>query len=213
MAGQVSHGRASRRAFAGSLGAKMAERRGYWREPSGARVTLEEARTAWAVQAYGRLTEVAGHYRAVITYKELAEHVQRASGVHTSVQLRHWIGAVLGKVVAAAHHRGDPPLTALVVHTTDGMVGGGYDAVLTVAGLPLIEGDLDREQHAADSRLTCYRRFAVDLPPDGGSASLAPAFQATVERRAARTAGERPPKVCPSCFLALPANGRCDDCG
>jgi len=197
-------------AFSGGKGNVV--QRGYWRESDGSPVKSTEAHEIWAKEAYQLLIGVARTYHAVITYKELAEKVQEASGVRTSVQLHHWIGAVLGKVVREAHHRGDPPLTALVVHSGDGMVGEGYREVLHVAGEPPVEGVFEREYHAADARLACYRRFSTNLPPDGGVAALAPRLQATVERRRARE-GSPPPQVCPTCFVQLPATGVCDSCG
>lgn len=121
--------------------------------------TPQEIRDAWATEAYTILVGVAGTYHAVITYKELAEKIQDRTGFRTKVRLHHWIGATLGRVVREAHRRGDPPLTALVVHSDDGMVGTGYREVLEVAGEPPVEDVLEREQHAADARLACYRRF------------------------------------------------------
>lgn len=170
-----------------------------------------ESRERWAQEAYSVLRDVARTYHAVITYKELGTEVQERSGIHTRAPLQYWIGAVLGKVVREAHRRGDPPLTALVVHSDDGMVGDGYKEVLEVAGQPPVHDALDRERHAAEARLDCYRRFGATLPRNGGVPALAPKFQATIERRRARTA--EPPPVCRGCFVQLPATGICDSCG
>ncbi|MEV6995622.1 hypothetical protein AB0N87_41945 [Streptomyces sp. NPDC093228] len=131
-------------------------------------MTAAHAHEIWAQEAYQRLAEVARTYHAVITYKELATKIQHDSQIHTSVLLHNWIGRVLGVVVREAHRRGDPPLTALVVHTEDGMVGEGYREALTTAGQVPVEEPLEREHHAASARLDCYRRFAADLPADGG---------------------------------------------
>ncbi|MFJ9709255.1 hypothetical protein [Streptomyces sp. NPDC101234] len=147
----------------------------------------------------------------MITYKELAEKIQDRTGFRTKVRLHHWIGATLGRVVHEAHRRGDPPLTALVVHSDDGMVGTGYREVLEVAGEPPVEDVLEREQHAADARLACYRRFGATLPPDGGVPALAPRYQAAIERRRERI--EKSLRVCDRCFVQLPATGVCDSCG
>ncbi|MER5386301.1 hypothetical protein ABT040_39725 [Streptomyces sp. NPDC002688] len=170
----------------------------------------QETRERWAQEAYSVLVGVAGSYHAVITYKELGTEVQERSGIHTRAPLQYWIGAVLGKVVREAHRRGDPPLTALVVHSDDGMVGEGYKEVLEVAGQPPVHEVLDRERHAAEARLDCYRRFGAALPSGGGVPALAPRYQATIERRRARTA--EPPPVCRGCFVQLPATGVCDSC-
>ncbi|MCL6293301.1 hypothetical protein [Streptomyces sp. 43Y-GA-1] len=188
------------------------ERRGYWREPAGSAVPAAEAQEVWADEAYRKLADVSRTYHAVITYKELGEWVQKASGVYTSALLQNWIGGVLGRVVREAHRRGDPPLTALVVHTEDGMVGVGYKEVLGVRGEPPLEADLDREYHAADARLECYRYYGAELPRGGGVRALAPRLEATVMRQASRAAAavERP--ICPRCFIQLPATRVCDSC-
>ncbi|MEU9074065.1 hypothetical protein ACFYUY_24175 [Kitasatospora sp. NPDC004745] len=189
------------------------QQRGYWRVADGAAVSATQAQVAWTRAAYPALVDVAGRYHAVITYAELAEEVQQAAGVRTRVHQRNWIGKVLALVVREAHRRGDPPLTALVVHSTDGMVGAGYQEVLAVAGEPPVAGELDREYHAAAARLACYRHFGATLPADGGTPALAPRLKASVERKAAAAAPPRPPAICPSCFLELPATRICDSCG
>lgn len=45
------------------------------------------------------------------------------------------------------------------------MVGVGYDLVLQAAG-DGPEHVRAREQHAAQSRLDCYRRYCADVPDD-----------------------------------------------
>lgn len=185
--------------------------RGYWRESNGAAVSASDALEAWAHVAYPHLVSVAGAYHRVITYGELGEKVQQASGIRTSALLHNWIGPVLGKVVREAHRRGDPALTSLVVHSDDGRVGEGYKEVLAVAGEPPIDDIVKREEHAAEARLLCYRRFAVDLPADGGVPALAPKLQATVARQLAKISS-RPVPMCPTCNVQLPSTGTCDSC-
>ncbi|MEW1614691.1 MULTISPECIES: hypothetical protein [unclassified Streptomyces] len=176
-----------------------------------AREETRQKHERWAREAYSLLIGVACSYHAVITYKELGTEVQERSGIHTRAPLQYWIGPVLGRVVREAHRRGDPPLTALVVHSGDGMVGEGYKEVLEIAGQPPVQDALDRERHAARARLDCYRRFGAALPPGGGEPALAPRYRATIERRRARDAA--PPPVCRGCFVQLPATGVCDSCG
>ncbi|MFB6397763.1 hypothetical protein [Polymorphospora lycopeni] len=153
---------------------------------------------------------MAGTYQGLIVYGDLAEEVQRASGIRTSAPFRHWIGRVLYLVVLEGHRRREPPLTALVVHRQDGMVGEGYKSVLEVAGEPPIVNDLEREYHAAAARLDCYRHFGAVLPPDGGSSALAPALQERVNRRRTPAPTARP--SCRNCFVQLPLTGVCDSC-
>ncbi|MFF2363966.1 hypothetical protein ACFVU0_14830 [Streptomyces sp. NPDC058122] len=173
--------------------------------------TGQEAREVWGSEAYLILVGVAQTYHAVITYKELAEEIQSRTGIRTKTLLQNWIGPVLGRVVREAYRRGDPPLTALVVHTDDGMVGSGYKEVLAVAGEPPVDDELEREHHAADARLACYRHFGATMPTGGGVPALAPRLQAAVERRRERT--EKPVRVCERCFVQLPSTGMCDSCG
>ncbi len=188
---------------------------GYWRVADGVTVPVPyaEAVAAWRAAAYPLLVEVAGSYRAVITYGELGRAVQDASGIRTRALLQNWIGRVLGGGVVEAHRRGDPPLTSLVVHADDGMVGEGYREVLQVAGLPAAAGEHDREVHAAGSRLACYRKYCASLPAGGGSPALAPRYQDVVSRRRAAAAAERKAPVCPTCSIELPSAGICDTCG
>lgn len=175
------------------------------------RPTGHEAREAWSAEAYSILVEVTRTYHAVITYKKLAEEIQSRTGIRTRTLLHNWIGPILGKVVREADHRGDPPLTALVVHTDDGKVGSGYKEVLAVAGEPPVEDEMAREYHAANARLACYRHFGAALPPGGGKPALASRLQVAVERRRARV--DKPPQICDSCFVQLPSTGICDSCG
>jgi hypothetical protein len=68
--------------------------------------------------------------------------------------------------------------------------------------------------HAADERLACYRfHDAVRLPEDGGTAALTPRL-ASSRARARKVAREAVPvNTCPTCFMAIPATGVCDNCG
>lgn len=188
----------------------MTTQRGYWQVHDGAGVRQTEAFAIWASHAYPLLAKVAGTYRGLVVYGDLAEEIQRSSGIRSSVPFRHWIGKVLYLVVLEGHRRRDPPLTALVVHRQDGQVGEGYKAVLEVAKESPITSDLEREYHAAAARLDCYRHFGAALPPDGGSPALAPALQERVSRQRPPVPATRP--SCPSCFVQLPKTGVCDSC-
>jgi hypothetical protein len=72
----------------------------------------------------------------------------------------------------------------------------------------------DIEMHAAEERLRCYQFFGADLLPGGG----VPALTAQVAEHRARAAKQRrpPPQqqqtLCPSCHIALPLSGVCDNC-
>lgn len=178
------------------------------------RVGVNEGSGAWADAAVEVLTEVAGHYLGIITYAELAEEVQVRTRLRTRAPFRNWIGGVLATVVTRCHAQGLPPLTSLVVH------GRGKDA--------------GTEEATAAARFTCYRRFADDIPAEVMAAADAAdrakeeaaaetardrrakpraAARARAPRERRQQAPEEAPKVCPSCFMQLPASGICDDCG
>ncbi|WP_299057322.1 hypothetical protein [uncultured Nocardioides sp.] len=170
-----------------------------------------EAREVWAAAARDALIEVAKRYQAVITYSELATQVQRRSGVTTKQPMRRWIGDVLLEVARDNTERSEPALMALAVDGK-GQVGRGYaTAVETTTGETLAVEDTD--DHAAQQRLECHRHFeAVDLPSNGGRAALTPQV---ARARAALTPSraDRAPDVCPTCNMALPGTGVCDNCG
>ncbi|MGK5518909.1 hypothetical protein ACSNN9_06075 [Micromonospora sp. URMC 107] len=97
----------------------MLRQRGYWRE-NGDQISAQEAWDVWAEHAYDILVEVARSYHAIITYGELRDRFQAASGIRTSALLQNWIGKVLNRVIHEARRRGDPPLSALAVRARTG---------------------------------------------------------------------------------------------
>lgn len=151
---------------------------------------------------------IARQYHAVVTYGELADAVQEATGIRTRMLLSNWIGRVLGAVSADCHRRDEPMLSSLCVHA-DGGVGPGYaEAVIERYGGKAPE---DLDQHAAEERLKCYRHFGADLPPDGGRPVLTPQVAARrADTKRASRAEDR--KVCPTCHIQLPLSGQCDFC-
>ncbi|MDZ5622037.1 hypothetical protein SFC88_14410 [Nocardioides sp. HM23] len=173
---------------------------------------MKTDRETWAESAYDILVGVAGRYHAVVEYTQLGEEIQERSGVATTKAVRNWIPGVLGLVADRCASEDIPPLTALVVRKDTGMVGDGYDAVLTATGIAPIDDPMQKESHAAQSRLECYRwAEATDLPADGGRAALAPKLAASAARK--RKANPPAAKVCPTCNMALLPAGGCDNCG
>ena len=176
-------------------------------------VTREEAEDAWTPEAHRILTRVAGTYQGLIEYAELAAEVQESSGIHTRRQVRSWLGPVLEQVARLNHKNDEPPLTSLVVQKTDGTVGVGYDEAMR-----LVDGDdfadpLAREKHAAKSRMACYEWADAKMPADGGRPALSPRFdQLHARLRKERRAAEQP-TICPTCYMAIPPTGVCDNCG
>ncbi len=192
---------------------------GAWREVG--EVGPDATREEWAAAAREVLLRAARRYRATVTYKELAIEVQRLSGIRTKQLMHHWIGEVLGRTALVNAERDEPLLCSLCVTEGD-RVGEGYAVAVQAA-----YGDKpdNPNAHAAKERLECYRFFdAVGLPADGGTvAPPKPVTVRTTTKRAAaprQTAAkrptkpaDRPPEICPTCFMAIPRSGVCDNCG
>ena len=178
--------------------------RGTYRAEDGTPVEFADALKVWTRIAYERLQQVATHYNGLITYKELAQHVQRESGIHTSSTPANMVGKIL-------------ELCAVQAATA----GTAYWRTPIAEGLtmPELVGEPDVEADAAEHRLMCYRAYATDLPESGGVARIPE--QVIVRRERADRAAERtraakredePQPVCPSCFTQLPASGVCWQC-
>ena len=179
----------------------------FLRVTDGHRFGLNEGLDVLTPRAREVLVGVARTFPGLITYKTLSDQIQESSGLRTEMGLQNWIGQLLSRVVHEAHRRGEPALTALVVHASDGMVGKGYAEVLSVAGEAPVEDENAREQHAAAARFECYRHFGAVLP-DGAGPILAPKLAESLARQRAKA--PRPPRpMCQECFMELPANGAC----
>ena len=112
---------------------------------------------------------------------------------------------MLERVAQLAADSDDVPLTSLCVHQ-DGTIGVGY---LRAPKSVDVDPTDDVDELAAAHRLLCYRKYATDLPPDGGKPALTPKL---VEARARRMATRPAAKLCPVHFLELSATGVCSLC-
>lgn len=180
------------------------ERKGFWYEHDGTPTSETVALEAWVRVAHDALARAAGTYHAVLREPELAEELQATSGIRTTRPYGRWLDKVLGPVGRYCEMSGEPPLTSLVVGQDDDL-------------------------YAARLRLECYR-WAGSAPADGGEpaplsvtvnrparrareprvAREPRAQKAPAPKRVAKT--DQPVQVCPSCFMALPATGVCDNC-
>jgi hypothetical protein len=180
-------------------------------DSDGAFVSMQGALDAWEPIAIAVLTDTAKKYNGFVTYTELSNAVQIRSGIGHKGLLTNWIGSLLQRVIYHCHDNGIPHLSSLCV-TADGTVGSGYSNV------PLVLGDeesmsLDQlDDHAARTRLECYRYFGAELPPGGGEPTLTPKAKSAREWKRAQTKMEAPPKLCPVHSIALPVTGVCDEC-
>lgn len=173
----------------------------------GTPVPFNEAKRLWIEAGLPALEEVARTYGRYVTYQELADLLQVRTGVTTRMQMRHWIGPVLGGIAEKQKERSDEPILTSLVVRSDGTVGDGYSVPLVDRGLE-VPDDLD--EHAASERLRCYEHFGATLPAGGGRPMLT--AQLATRRSRRRPAPPTRDVVCPSCFLRLPASGRCDTC-
>ncbi len=169
---------------------------------------MSDTQTIWSAEARLVLIEAAGSYQRTVTYRELADAIQERTGVRTRNLLQNWIGKTLSRVGADCSERNEPLLSALCV-SVNGTVGEGYaKAVGTTYGI--VPDDL--EQHAADERLRCYRHFgAIDLPTDGGIATLAPTVVLARAKAQKRDLSRRRELVttCSECFQVQSLTGIC----
>jgi hypothetical protein len=183
-------------------------------------VAFDVALDQWVDAAKPILEGVASQYNGLITYGELAEAVQIRTGIRTNMLMPNWIGRVLGQAANWCHERQSPPLSSVCVHA-DGTVGPGYAFVIQL--YDGVTSNVDLELRAAEDRLLCYRRYAADLPPNGGRTTLTPQVQARWDRGRRFPVQVKAPKrpvaakvdarACPDCHLMFPLSGRCNNCG
>ena len=134
----------------------------------GNKISMQDAFDAWEPHAVATLTEIAKRYNGFTTYSQLAEFVEMQTGITHRGLVMNWIGDFPGRVISACTSNGWPQLTSLCV-TSDGTVGAGYKFALDAAerassgsepkALPQRFDDLD--EHAARTRLECYRFFGA----------------------------------------------------
>ena len=201
-----------------------------FRKGGGEPVDAASARDAWARAARPILVQVARRYGALTTPNELAEEVQALAGVQTRESAESWIDDVLEDVGLECGARSEPLLPAFCIGGPDGRIGERYQQL--VAHLNG-SAPADIEMHAATERLEAHRYHGAIMPVDGGHPTLprqlasqrAAAPKRTAATRAPSTRVRKPPTprkpkkpelpprpVCPTCFLQLPATGRCDNC-
>jgi len=189
---------------------------GFAQDETGHTVGRTAAHARWVPAARDLLAGVAARPMGTIGHADFAARIQADTGVSALVPASKWLGNCLTAVAEAARADGIPCLTALVV-TTDGKVGEVYDGALAAYDRPEPASSRERENLAATERIACYQWAGAPEPAGGWRA------KASVIRSSSRTAApraraaatrteERPMSFCPSCFMALPATGRCDFC-
>jgi len=156
-------------------------------------MTWGDAMRAWAPIAQRVLYETSVSDRATITLEELAEIVQEESGVRTKEAVSTWITRLTDRVTAA-----DPDIPIPVPPAPT-------KARATRAAAP------KRAKPATGATPTAAASSATIT----GSTPAVPATSAAPKATAApkRPRGAEPEvTICPTCFMALPASGICDNC-
>jgi hypothetical protein len=178
-------------------------------------VEMKDAYDAWEPFAIALLVDTARSYNGFVTYKQLAEFVQDETGISHKGLITNWIGELLGRVIAHCAQEGVPHLSSLCV-TSEGTVGNGYRAVLVAEQRGREDDDEETleqlDDHAARTRLECYRYFGAEFPPGGGEPTLTPQAKASRDYKRAQAKRDAPPKLCPIHRTQLPATGVCDYC-
>lgn len=185
---------------------EMAPAPGTYRVSDESGVAFSEALNLWVPLAYDWLIKTAQRYNGWTTYLELTEHVQQTSGVRTRMLIGNWSGKLLERVAQLATDRGEVPLTSLCVHQ-NGTIGIGY---LRAPKSVDVDPAADVDELAAAHRLLCYKKYASDLPADGGKPELTPKLAEARSRRT--TASRPPPKLCPVHYIELSITGVCSLC-
>jgi hypothetical protein len=179
-------------------------------EASGEPVEMQDAKVAWIPIARESLLRTAGTYNAYITYRDLAEELQKKSGIRTKQLTHYWIGKVLGKVSTDCHRLNEPLLSSLCVHQ-NGSVGAGFGVALDETYGGPRPDDLDLT--AAEERLKCYGHFGAQMPADGGQPVLTPMLVALRSKKAVVGRAHKPVEevreICPLCHVRLPSSGVC----
>ena len=178
-------------------------------------IVSEYYERAWGDAGHKVLAKLARTYNATVTASDLGKLVQDETGLRTNIASRHWINRVLLLTILQCRDNTEPPLTSLVTDRS-GRVGAAYDAVFQIVGLPVPTSEEEREAHAAEMRLECYRWAGAELPPDGGRPTLSPARAPARRTPPAAPRARKPEPVaaplCPNCFMELPRTGVCDNC-
>lgn len=179
----------------------------FWRDVDHSPVTVTEAIGEWSLAAWGALEDVAARWRKTITADQLAIEVQKRTGILTSLPADGWIGPVISLVAQRAAEDRGLALTAFVVDD-EGRVLDSYRDVLKAEGREAV-GRGDLEDHAGDVRMTAHRAYGACIP--AGVTAL-PRKRGTRDVAAPAVRSDPKPKVCPRCYLVLPATGQCDNC-
>src|ERR1700754_4203742 len=181
---------------------------GPYRAADGSHVPIAEARDEWARAAYVALVETARSEDGLTTAGVLAEETQTVTGIRTLVKLPNWIGHVLALVAEMCVRNFEPQLPALCVKQGSHDVGDGYVYYYELIGE---EAPKNVQRAAEEERERCYEYYADN---DGLGWDPTKLKRPASNRQSVRATAteEKPPDLCPACFIQLPSTGQCDNC-
>ncbi len=183
------------------------QRKGFWHEPDGTPTSESIALETWARVARDVLVRTAATYHAVVRESDLAEELQSTTHIHTTRHHDQWLSKVLGPISVFCERVGEPNLAALVVGSGDDLVAA-RDRLECYrwAGAAPADGGVPAQLPGTAPKRAAATRSATRRAPASSPGSRAPAAKPRVAK------SDRPVSVCPSCFMALPATGICDNC-
>lgn len=188
---------------------------GIFRQDDGTPIPFPDAKYEWAHAGYDMLVGIARTPDGLVTYAEIADTVQEATGIRTRQPMHDWIHTPLTLVAEMCVRNGEPQLTGLVVAEDTLEVGDSFAASYAIAGQPLPK---NLQRAAAATRIACYDHFSRREAVGWDKAKLTwriGVARSPVQRSAPepKPRTERPQtKVCTQCHLELLPNGRCGYC-
>ncbi|GEE00338.1 hypothetical protein nbrc107696_07840 [Gordonia spumicola] len=212
-----------------------------FREPGEYPIPFADALDAWAPVARDFLIETARVYGSLLTQAELASKVQSETGIRAGRPVRLWIDDLLA-AVTRLRTDDEPLLASLCVRLDESVgdaylhvldVAGratpedpDRDAAVArfdcyvFAGAAMPPGAkpvlapcvAERRAARKPARATTPRKTAAPKGEPKPKAAAKPKAAKPAKQAKPLAPEDRPPRLCPTCFTALPATGRCGYC-
>lgn len=181
----------------------------------GTPVPFDHAKYAWAQSMYGALIDIARTRDALVTYQDIADIIQSATGITTARPATQWIDVPLTLVAEMCVRNSEPQLTALVVTADTNEVDDSFSVTYSIAGQP-VPRNLQRAADAA--RRACHDHFSRREAVGWDRSKLTGRTGPPRTRTPLPTADPKPRTerrqvtVCPQCHLELLPSMRCAYC-
>jgi hypothetical protein len=172
-----------------------------------------DAKYEWAHVGYDVLVDVARKPDSHVTYEEIADTLQDATGMRAPGPMPQWIDTTLALVAEMCVRNGEPQLTALVVDADSLEVSDEFAKSYSIAG-QLLPKNLQRA--AAELRAVCHdhfsRREAVGWDRTKLTGRTGTPRTAQVRVLSKPKPEPAAPTVCAQCRLVLLPSGQCGYC-